>query len=55
VLHGVTLDNLSEGTEVEFLLGQEAGDRPSDGLRVVDVRLAEVKVAAVNDSVPVAE
>lgn len=49
VLHGVSLADLEEGAEVEFLLGQEAGDRPSDGLRVVDVRLAEEKVAALAD------
>ena len=48
VLHGVTLDELAEGMEVEFLLGQAAGARPSEGLRVVDVRLAEVKVPAVD-------
>jgi cold shock CspA family protein len=45
-LHGIALDDLTEGMDVEFLLGQEAGARPSDGLRVVDVRPAEAKVAA---------
>jgi cold shock CspA family protein len=49
VLHGIGLDELEEGMEVEFLLGQEAGDRPSEGLRVVDVRLAEEKVTATAD------
>jgi cold shock CspA family protein len=55
VLHGVSLDDLSEGTEIEFLLGKEAGDRPSDGLRVVDVRPAAAKVAATADEVSRAE
>jgi cold shock CspA family protein len=49
VLHGISLDELTEGVEVEFLLGQEAGDRPSEGLRVVDVRPAEAKVMANAD------
>jgi cold shock CspA family protein len=44
VLHGTSLEELSPGLEVEFLLGQEAGDRPSAGLRVVDVRLVEPDV-----------
>ena len=55
VVHGVPLDDLTEGMEVEFLLGQEAGDRPSDGLRVVDVRPAEEKVAAMADETAPAE
>jgi cold shock CspA family protein len=55
VLHGASLDDLAEGMEVEFLLGQEAGTRPSDGLRVVDVRPAEAKVAATADEAAPAE
>ena len=52
-LHGIALDDLTEGMDVEFLLGQEAGARPSDGLRVVDVRPAEAKVAvAADDETP---
>lgn len=47
VLHGTSLDELSPGMEVEFLLGQESGDRPSAGLRVVDVRRAEPSGAPV--------
>jgi cold shock CspA family protein len=55
VVHGVSLDELAEGMDVEFLLGQESGARPSDGLRVVDVRPAELKVVAVPDEAAPAE
>lgn len=49
-LHGSAFDDLEPGTPVDFLLGQEAGDKPSDGLRAVDVRLAEVRAAAPHDA-----
>jgi cold shock CspA family protein len=47
-LHGAAFDDLSAGDAVEFLLGQESGARPSDGLRVVDVRLANETALTVN-------
>jgi cold shock CspA family protein len=45
-LHGADFDELEPGVAVEFMLGQEAGSRPSEGLRAVDVGLAEVPAAA---------
>jgi cold shock CspA family protein len=45
-LHGANFDDLGEGIAVEFMLGQEAGDRPSEGLRAVDVQLAPDAVSA---------
>ena len=47
-LHGVEFDELAPGIAVEFMLGQEAGARPSEGLRAVDVRLADDAVLAVD-------
>jgi hypothetical protein len=40
---------------VEFMLGQESGDRPSEGLRAVDVRLADDAIPAVDHEVLPAE
>ena len=55
-LHGADFDVLRPGVAVEFMLGQEAGDRPSEGLRAVDVRLADDAVAAVDhDALPAEE
>jgi cold shock CspA family protein len=51
-LHGSAFDELEPGVAVELRLGQEAGDRPSDGLRAVDVRLARNTVPAVNRETP---
>ena len=47
-LHGIEVAELEPGVAVEFLLGQEAGARPSEGLRAVDVRLADDAVPAVD-------
>ena len=47
-LHGAAFDELAPGVAVEFMLGQEAGARPSEGLRAVDVRLADDAVPAVD-------
>jgi cold shock CspA family protein len=47
-LHGADFEELAAGVAVEFMLGQEAGDRPSEGLRAVDVRLADDAVPAVD-------
>ncbi len=54
-LHGASFDELAPGVTVEFMLGQEAGDRPSEGLRAVDVRLADDAVPAVDHEVLTAE
>jgi cold shock CspA family protein len=54
-LHGVDFEELAPGVAVEFMLGQEAGDRPSEGLRAVDVRLADDAVPAVDHEVLPAE
>lgn len=40
-LHGVTFEELAVGVAIEFTLGHEEGNRPSEGLRAVDVRLAD--------------
>lgn len=40
-LHGVELQELAPGVAVEFTLGHEDGGQPSEGLRAVEVRLAE--------------
>jgi CspA family cold shock protein len=47
-LHGTSFNELTEGIAVEFMLGQEAGARPSDGLRAVDVRLAAAPASAAD-------
>ncbi len=54
-LHGAAFEELAPGVAVEFMLGQEAGDRPSEGLRAVDVRLADDAVPAVDHEVLPAE
>jgi cold shock CspA family protein len=46
-LHGVEFDALAAGVAVEFTLGYEAGDQPNEGLRAVDVRLADDANSAV--------
>lgn len=47
-LHGVDFEELAPGVTVEFTLGQETGDEPHEGLRAVDVRLADDAVPAVD-------
>jgi cold shock protein len=47
-LHGADFEELAPGVTVEFTLGQETGDQPSEGLRAVDVRLADDAVPAVD-------
>jgi cold shock CspA family protein len=47
-LHGASFDELAEGVAVELTLGHEVGDRPNEGLRAVDVRLADDAVPAVD-------
>ena len=54
-LHGASFDELEPGVTVEFMLGQEAGHRPSEGLRAVDVRLADEAVPTVGHEAPAAE
>jgi cold shock CspA family protein len=54
-LHGANFEELAPGVAVESMLGQEAGDRPSEGLRAVDVRLATDAVPAADHEVPPAE
>lgn len=54
-LHGASFEELAPGVAVEFMLGQEAGTRPSEGLRAVDVRLADDAVPAVDGEVLPAE
>ena len=54
-LHGVGFEELAPGVTVEFMLGQEAGARPSEGLRAVDVRLADDAVSAADYEVLPAE
>ncbi|HZO26857.1 MAG TPA: cold shock domain-containing protein [Chloroflexota bacterium] len=49
-LHGADFDELAPGIAVEFMLGQEAGARPSEGLRAVDVRLATTNIAARDEA-----
>jgi cold shock CspA family protein len=52
-LHGVEFDELASGVAVEFTLGHEEGDQPSEGLRAVDVRLADDAIPAVdNETLP---
>jgi len=50
-LHGVDFEELAEGVAVESTLGREEGDQPSEGLRAVDVRLADDAVPAVDHEV----
>ena len=47
-LHGASFEELAPGITVEFMLGQEAGTRPSEGLRAVDVRLVDDTVPRVD-------
>ena len=47
-LHGVDFEEMAPGMAVEFMLGQEAGARPSEGLRAVDVRLVDNAAPAVD-------
>jgi len=47
-LHGADFDELAEGVTVEFRLGHEEGDQPNEGLRAVDVRLADDAIPAVD-------
>ena len=47
-LHGADFNELTPGVAVEFMLGQEAGTRPSEGLRAVDVRLVDETVPRVD-------
>ena len=54
-LHGASFEDLAPGVAVEFMLGQEAGARPSEGLRAVDVRLAEDADRAVDHATLPAE
>jgi len=54
-VHGTGFDELEPGVAVEFMLGQEAGARPSEGLRAVDVRLAEEAVPTVDQNALPAE
>jgi CspA family cold shock protein len=54
-LHGSEFSELNEGVAVEFTLGHEQGDQPSEGLRVVDVRLADDTGPAVDDGTLPAE
>jgi cold shock CspA family protein len=54
-LHGVEFEELAPGVTVEFTLGQETGDQPQEGLRAVDVRLADDAVPAVDHEVLSAE
>lgn len=54
-LHGVDFDELAEGVGVEFTLGHEQGDQPREGLRAVDVRLADDAIPAVDGEVLRAE
>ena len=54
-LHGASFEDLTPGVAVEFMLGQEAGARPSEGLRAVDVRLAEEALPAVDHAALPAE
>lgn len=49
-LHGVDFEELAEGVTVEFTVGREEGDRPSEGPRAVDVRLADDAVPAVDNT-----
>lgn len=48
-LHGVEFEELAAGVTVEFRLGREEGDRPDEGLRAVDVRLADDAIPAVDN------
>jgi len=54
-LHGAAFQELAPGVAVEFMLGQEAGARPSEGLRAVDVRLADDAVPALDRGAPPSE
>jgi cold shock CspA family protein len=47
-LHGADFGDLAAGVAVEFTLGREEGDQPREGLRAVDVRLADDAVPAVD-------
>ena len=52
-LHGVDFEELAEGVTVEFTLGHETGDRPDEGPRAVDIRLADDAIPAVdNEALP---
>ena len=52
-LHGVEFEELAPGVTVEFTLGHEQGDRPDEGPRAVDVRLADDAIPAVdNEALP---
>lgn len=54
-LHGVEFEELAEGVTVEFTVGREEGDRPDEGPRAVDVRLADDAVPAVDNTALPAE
>jgi cold shock CspA family protein len=47
-LHGADFTSLAEGVAVEFTLGHEQGTRANEGLRAVDVRLADAADPAVD-------
>jgi len=49
-LHGVEFEELAEGVTVEFSAGHESGDRPNEGPRAVDIRLADDAVPAVDNT-----
>jgi len=54
-LHGADFEELAAGVAVDFTLGHEEGDQPSEGLRAVDVRLADDAIPAVDHEVLPAE
>ena len=54
-LHGSEFSELHEGVGVEFTLGHEEGDQPNEGLRAVDVRLADDTAPAIDQEALPAE
>jgi cold shock CspA family protein len=54
-LHGVEFEDLAAGVAVEFTLGHESGDQLREGLRAVDVRIADDAIPAIDHEVLPAE
>jgi CspA family cold shock protein len=50
-LQAVDFEELAEGVEVEFEVGDEPGDQPGERPRAVNIRLAETAVPAVDHEV----
>jgi cold shock protein len=54
-LQATEFEELAPGIEVEFEVNRESGDRPNEGPRAVNVRLADEAIPAVDHEVLPAE